>query len=152
MASVLAWPPRAAARCSQGVVRRDASVSASKVRKLDIIKSNEEISRIFKSRKRYSNKFVNFIVDDSSQGSTSESANEHDPRGRVAFIAGKKLGNAVWRNSAKRRMREIYRANSQLLEGVRVLFVARAPILDASYSKVLDTCERTMKRISDENG
>ena len=121
--------------------------------KLDIIKSNAEISRIFKSNKRYSNQFASFIVEKScSDGAHGETDEEHDPQGRVAFIAGKKLGNAVWRNSAKRRMREIYRANPHLLDGLNVLFIARSPILKVSYSKVLTTCEQTMKRISNENG
>ena len=121
--------------------------------KLDIIKSNTEISRIFKSNRRYSNQFASFIVEKrGSNEALVDSEEKHDPKGRVAFIAGKKLGNAVWRNSAKRRMREIYRANSQLLGDLNVLFIARSPILKASYSKVLTTCEQTMKRISNENG
>lgn len=120
---------------------------------LDIIKSNTEISRIFSSNRRYSNQFATFIVFDCvDESREKEKPLQHDPRGRVAFIAGKKLGNAVWRNSAKRRMREIYRARANLLEGVDVLFIARSPILKASYSKVLSTCEQTMKRIFDENG
>ena len=123
-----------------------------KASKLDIIKSNEEISRIFSSSRRYSNQFATFIVENKKNKPAGGNAIEHDHSGRVAFIAGKKLGNAVWRNSAKRRMREIYRSHSQLLNNVDVLFIARSPILDASYSKVLSTCEQTMKRISHENG
>lgn len=120
---------------------------------LDIIKSNTEISRIFSSNRRYSNQFATFIVESCKDEShETEKPSQHDPRGRVAFIAGKKLGNAVWRNSAKRRMREIYRSRPELLQGVNVLFIARSPILKASYSKVLTTCEQTMKRIFDENG
>lgn len=120
---------------------------------MDIIKSNAEISRIFSSKRRYSNQFATFIVEEMERNSqTDGETKEHDPSGRVAFIAGKKLGNAVWRNSAKRRMREIYRANSSLMEGKNVLFIARSPILSASYSKVLNTCEQTMKRISHERG
>lgn len=120
---------------------------------LDTIKSNAEISRIFSSKRRFSNQFVTFVVaEDKEIEYGGESLEEHDPRGRVAFIAGKKLGNAVWRNAAKRRMREIYRANSSLLAGKDLLFIARRPIMDASYSKVLDTCEQTMKRISHEKG
>lgn len=120
---------------------------------LDTIKSNAEISRIFSSRRRYSNQFATFVVADGQETShKDEGLEEHDPCGRVAFIAGKKLGNAVWRNAAKRRMREIYRANSSLMAGKDILFIARGSIMDASYSKVLSTCEQTMKRISHEKG
>ena len=110
---------------------------------METITSSREISQAFSEGRRIHTRYLTLIV---------IPAKQHDQNGRVAFIAGKKLGNAVWRNAAKRRMREIYRANSSLLAGKDLLFIARRPIMDASYSKVLDTCEQTMKRISHEKG
>lgn len=75
--------------------------------------------------------------------------NQHDhdlSHGRVAFIAGKKSGNAVWRNGAKRRMREIARAYGAPWEGYEVVFLARNPILKASYSKVSNACEKALSK------
>ncbi len=80
-------------------------------------------------------------------GEPNENGQQHDLNGRVAFIAGKKHGNAVWRNSAKRRMREIYRANADILGNCDILFIARPYILESSYSKVLNACEQTLKKI-----
>ncbi len=78
-----------------------------------------------------------------------ERSNQHDhdtSHGRVAFIAGKKLGNAVWRNSAKRRMREIAQAYGAPWDGYDVVFLARSPLLKASYSKVNKTCSKALSK------
>lgn len=122
-------------------VQRDASVSACSSLLLNVIKSSEEISDIFSKGVRSSNRFVTFIACDKIPES------EHDLHGRVAFIAGKKNGNAVWRNAAKRRLREIYRALDGEWKAYDILFVARSPILRESYSKVLSACDKTLKNI-----
>lgn len=74
-----------------------------------------------------------------------EGAVQHDLRGRVAFIAGKKHGNAVWRNSAKRRMRAICRDLQGPWAGYDVIFLAKSPVTRASYSKVLTACAKVVK-------
>jgi len=65
---------------------------------------------------------------------------KHGCDGRVAFIAGKKLGNAVWRNRAKRRMRAICRDLKKTWPGYDVVFLAKSRILTSSYTKVLVSC------------
>lgn len=77
-----------------------------------------------------------------------ESSIEHDRDGRVAFIAGKKHGNAVWRNNAKRRLREISRQLGGPWANYDVIFIAKPRILKESYSKVLQECEKTLKKCS----
>ena len=74
------------------------------------------------------------------------SSSEHDLSGRVAFIAGKKLGNAVVRNRAKRRMRALCHDLGGPWQDYDVIFLARYPLLDESYSKVLKTCKRALDR------
>ena len=61
--------------------------------------------------------------------------------GRVAFIAGKRNGNAVWRNSAKRRMRAVCQELGGPWNGYDVIFLAKKSILEAPYSKVKNSCE-----------
>lgn len=62
---------------------------------------------------------------------------QHDRNGRVAFIAGKKLGNAVWRNRAKRRMREACREVGGPFSGYDVAFVARKSTTEAVYADMV---------------
>ena len=62
---------------------------------------------------------------------------QHDRKGRVAFIAGKKLGNAVWRNRAKRRMREACRAVGGPFPGYDVAFVAHRQVTEHDYSELI---------------
>lgn len=61
----------------------------------------------------------------------------HGPCGRVAFIAGKKHGGAVWRSAAKRRLRAIARDMGAPWAGYDVVFVAKKATTEQMYSKVL---------------
>lgn len=110
---------------------------------METIKSSAEISSLFKKGVRSSNRFITLIavrkIDD-------HNPLEHGPCGRVAFIAGKKNGNACWRNAAKRRMREIARQIGAPWVGYDVLFIAKRGITSVSYSKVLEATKDTMSR------
>ena len=72
---------------------------------------------------------------------------QHDHNGRVAFIAGKKLGNAVWRNKAKRRMREVCRDVGGPFPGFDVAFVAKKDINRCPYDKLRNDLETKLKKI-----
>lgn len=115
------------------------------------IKSSEEISKLFSTGKRFSNQYVTFIVTPANLINSSKQLNsqtlKHDHVGRVAFIAGKKHGNAVWRNSAKRRLREIYRSTLKYTKDRDILFIAKPSLLNATYDKVLEKCLFTLKDI-----
>ena len=112
-------------------------VSTLKEYRLETIKSRGDISDLFSCGKRLHTPYLTFIVLPTKQ---------HGQQGRVAFIAGKKSGNAVWRNSAKRRMREICRALGGPWPDRDVIFLAKSGILLSSYSKVLRACDETLKR------
>lgn len=105
---------------------------------LDTIKSSADISTLFAQGKRSHTPYLTLIV--------LRNEKQHDPCGRVAFIAGKKLGNAVWRNAAKRRMREICRSNGGPWVGYDVIFLAKSNILKASYSKVHSACVSAIEK------
>lgn len=105
---------------------------------LDTIKSSADVSTVFSRGARSHTPYLTLIV--------LRNKKQHDPCGRVAFIAGKKNGNAVWRNSAKRRMREICRAVGGPWHGCDVIFLAKSNIMSASYSKVLRACAKAVEK------
>ena len=56
---------------------------------------------------------------------------------RLGITAGKKLGGAVCRNRAKRRIRELFRSSANgLKSGMDICIVARSRILTAKYNMV----------------
>lgn len=103
---------------------------------MEIIKSSIEISSLFKDGRRLHTPYLTFIV----------LKKQHDHIGRAAFLAGKKLGNAVWRNAAKRRLRSICFELEGPWQNYDVIFLAKSNIVRVSYSKVLDVCSDTLRR------
>ena len=56
---------------------------------------------------------------------------------RVGITTGKKLGHAVVRNRARRRLREVYRLNEALFKpGYDIVVVARHRCSDADFRKL----------------
>ncbi|NPD30937.1 ribonuclease P protein component [Eggerthellaceae bacterium zg-1084] len=95
---------------------------------METIKSSAEISSLFKQGRRFSTPYFTLIA--------SRTAEQHDPDGRVVFIAGKKLGNAVWRNRAKRRLRAVCALETPCGYDRDVLLVARRPLTEHSFDEV----------------
>ncbi len=106
---------------------------------LETIKSSSEISYIFSNGKRYNTYAITILV--------LKHSKQHGLNGRVAFIAGKKNGNAVWRNAAKRRMREICRELGGPWPNIDVVFLAKKKTTKLTYSKVLEVCKKTFTTI-----
>ena len=102
------------------------------------IKASTDISFIFAHGKRFSTPFFTVLV--------LKQQSQHDPRGRVAVIAGKKSGNAVWRNAAKRRMRALIAEYDGPWDGLDVIFLAKASILKVPYSKVSNACAKAVSK------
>ena len=71
---------------------------------------------------------------------------QHDHQGRVAFIAGKKLGGAVWRNRARRRMRETCREVGGPFRGYDVIFIARKKVTESNYEDVVRHARHTLEK------
>ena len=110
---------------------------------LGTIKSSSDISHIFLKGKRYNTSAITILVLKDPQ--------QHGRLGRVAFIAGKKNGNAIWRNTAKRRMREICRELGGPWPNIDVVFLAKKKTTELTYSKVLETCKKTFATILNDD-
>ncbi|MCL5109763.1 MAG: ribonuclease P protein component [Chloroflexi bacterium] len=66
---------------------------------------------------------------------------------RVGFSVSKRVGNAVTRNRAKRRLRETLRQRWAALQpGFDLLLIARAPIADAPFSAVVAAVDYLLQR------
>lgn len=66
---------------------------------------------------------------------------------RAAFVAGKKLGNAVARNRAKRRLREVLRPLwPHIAIGHDFVLIARGNIMTAPFTDIQQAVEQVLKR------
>ena len=67
---------------------------------------------------------------------------------RLGLTASVKLGHAVVRNRARRRLREVYRLNSpQLRTGWDIILVARGRTVTASWKELNDTFLRLCRKL-----
>ncbi len=105
---------------------------------MDIIKSSAEISNLFQNGKRFNTPYFTLIVLNDEK--------QHDHSGRAAFVAGKKNGNAVWRNRAKRRMRSLCRITDGPYPGYDVVFLAKRLINQADFSELNKSCIKALKQ------
>jgi len=92
------------------------------------LRSAFEIDRLFKDGKRSSSRLLVLLA--------RRREDEVDPRGRVVFVAGRKLGGAVLRNRCKRVMRESCRRAGGPWKDWDVALVARGGIAEATASEI----------------
>lgn len=69
----------------------------------------------------------------------------------VGFVASKKVGKAVERNFARRRMRELFRADKAKLPRGRYVLVAKKPIGEQPYSVLREQFARAVNQITRTN-
>ena len=69
---------------------------------------------------------------------------QHGHNGSVAFIPREKNGNAVWRNSAKRRMRAVCHDLGGPWQNLTILFIANRKTTQAEYTKLLSACRKVI--------
>ena len=70
------------------------------------------------------------------------------PVSRLGITTGVKLGNAVKRNRARRRIRELYRTNeSRFLPGYDVVVVARARVIYGRYADLERSFLQLMRKL-----
>ena len=100
------------------------------------IKSKREFAWVFSNGKRLNHPLVRIIVCDTDEGSA----------GKLAFVAAKRLGNAVYRNRCKRVLREAARQTGLPLESTHVMLFATNKTHDASPYEVSGALKKLIKR------
>jgi ribonuclease P protein component len=103
------------------------------------IKSSREIDALFGTGSRAAGSHVMVLARPTPQ--------ERGPEGRVAFIAGKKLGSAVSRNRCKRVMREAARRAGAPWRGLDVALVARPSVVTAASDHVAAEVGSLVRRL-----
>ena len=102
---------------------------------METIKSKKEFERVFTGGRRYSHPLVRATV-----------LRGGDGLGRVAFVAPKRLGNAVFRNRCKRVLREAARTCGLPLDRADVILFATRSTHDSSPAEVAQAIEKLMRR------
>ena len=105
---------------------------------VDTIKSRREFSRVFREGTRVNHPLVRATVLPVDEGAPS----------RVAFVAAKRLGNAVYRNRCKRVLREAARMAEVPAGGANVILFATQATHDAHPAQVASAIARLRRRIA----
>lgn len=105
---------------------------------METIKSKKDFGRVFSGGKRVNHRLVRMTVLRLNEGGPA----------RVAFVAPKRLGNAVFRNRCKRVLREAAREAGFPREGYEVIFFATQSTHDAHPHEVARAIESLMSRFS----
>ena len=104
---------------------------------METIKSKTEFEKVFRGGTRLSHPVVRMSVMRSDEGSHS----------RVAFVAAKRLGNAVYRNRCKRVLRAAAFEAGFPLEGHDVILFSTNRTHDASSHEVAAALGRLKKKL-----
>lgn len=105
---------------------------------MSTIKSSREIDVVFRTARRAAHPLVIALVAQTPPG--------RDQLGRVAFVAGKRIGNAVTRNRAKRVLRTAAAIAGAPWEGKDVVLVARESTPKSSPTQVAEAISSMMRR------
>lgn len=68
--------------------------------------------------------------------------------GRVAYIAAKRLGGAVWRNRSRRVLREAFRLAGGPVPGLDILVVATRATAEAAPAEVAKSIVEILRRLT----
>jgi len=107
------------------------------------VKHNGEISEMFDTAWRVHTDCILALI--------KSTENKRGPIGRVAYIAGKKLGSAPVRNRIKRRMREASSIMGAPWSGYDVVFVAKSTMAHADFDMISHDMEQIRNAVNSKN-
>ncbi len=100
------------------------------------IKKSEEIDQIFSAKNSYGNKEFAIYI-----------ANQEYPHFRFALSIGRRFGNAVERNKAKRRIRAILTTyKNRILSTKEFVIVIKPRVKDLDFKSINDSLTNLLKK------
>ena len=100
------------------------------------LRKNADFQRVRREGKSYAHPLVVLVVAPNQVG-----------RVRVGVAAGKRIGNAVRRNRAKRRLREIMRPLLPYIRpGYDLMLIARPPMNEAEFARIRSAVVTLLRR------
>ena len=106
------------------------------MKQADVLRNREDFAKLKKYGKSAGSKYVVLVYLKNGLAYN-----------RKAFLASKKVGNAVLRNRARRLMKEAFRQTEETLpKGYDLLFIARNTIKDRKLADVKESIEAAYKR------
>lgn len=110
------------------------------LKKINIIKSNNEFAFIMKKGKAYKEKdFIIFLYD------------KKEKYYRIGIAVPKKIGNAVVRNKLKRQIKEIITKNSIALTNNDCIILIRKEILNIDYKTIEEKLLKLINIVYEDN-
>ena len=103
---------------------------------METIKSKRDFERVFSRGRRYNDALLRIRVASRDEGVP----------GRVAFVAAKRLGNAVFRNRCKRVLRVAARDCALPRDGFDVILFSTSQTHDSSPEQVAAALRRLLAR------
>lgn len=95
---------------------------------IERLHTTADFNKVLKCGRKLKTTFVNIYV---------FNREDHNEIRRLGLITSRKVGNAVHRNRAKRRLREIFRTNKhKLTSGLDIIFILKPQINSIGYSEL----------------
>ena len=132
MASGPACGPGRAVRSSSNVVGRDDAVSPPDGRPYPSLRGRSDFQRVFRTGVRRHSGGVTVVTAPGNHGMV-----------RVGIVAGRRVGGAVSRNRAKRRLREAV-ARVRLQDGVDHVVIASQEVNQVTFQRLVDWIAEAM--------
>lgn len=105
------------------------------MKKINILKKNEDFSRIIKNEKPY--KYKDYII---------YKENHVGKNYQFGISVGKKIGNAVVRNKIRRQIKNIIDQNNYQ-KGFNCIIIVKKGIIEKNFSEMKEDLEVIMKKI-----
>ncbi|MFC7048804.1 ribonuclease P protein component [Emcibacter nanhaiensis] len=122
--------------------------SETKDKKITVLQKRSDFLRVARANKKWISPAM--IVQTCKQPEGVDSGEEI----RVGYTTSKKVGNAVVRNRARRRLREVVRRvlPEKGKAGQDYVLIARSGIEERSFDDLIRDLKWSLKRLGDENG